>query len=397
MRASTPPNSWSSASCTTLIAAACREPDDFDHKSRLQEWAVRNGEGTPRYVVVGSGPDHDRSYVAEVFVAGDAPWRGSRSLQEGRRAGRRSGRLGGSAECLSLPEVETLRQDLSREVAGKKIKSVAVANGRSVRRHASAKHFRAPLEGRSIKSVGRLGKYLLMTLDSGDTLVIHLGMSGQLLRVKSVKDPKPKHTHVVITFTQGGELRYVDPRTFGELFVSTPPLKTDGTPTSPVSGTAGGDGAAIRKAIPELAHLGFDPMEDMMSWDRFGLLLHQHKAGVKTMLMDQSFVAGIGNLYSDEMLYQAGLRYDRPSNSLTATEVRRLYRAIVETLAEAVKHRGSSLADEQYRDLFGEIGGYQGQHQVYDREGQPCRRCRNVIVRVKTGGRSTFFCEHCQV
>jgi formamidopyrimidine-DNA glycosylase len=296
-----------------------------------------------------------------------------------------------------LPEVETLRQDLSREVPGKKIKAVSVANGRSVRRHPSAKHFRTPLEGRTIKSVSRLGKYLLLILDSGDTLVVHLGMSGQLLRVKSVKDPKPKHTHVVITFTQGGELRYVDPRTFGELFVSTPPLKADGTALSPVSGTTGGDGAAIRKAIPELAHLGFDPVEDMMSWDRFGLLLHQHKAGIKAMLMDQTFTAGIGNLYSDEMLYQAGLRYDRAANTLTATEVRRLYRAMVETLADAIKHRGSSLADEQYRDLFGEVGDFQGSHQVYDREGQACRRCRNVIVRVKTGGRSTFFCEHCQV
>jgi len=85
------------------------------------------------------------------------------------------------------------------------------------------------------------------------------------------------------------------------------------------------------------------------------------------------------------------------TNTLTATEVRRLYRAIVETLADAIKHRGSSLADEQYRDLFGEIGDFQGSHQVYDREGQPCRRCRNTIVRVKAGGRSTFFCEHCQV
>ncbi len=113
--------------------------------------------------------------------------------------------------------------------------------------------------------------------------------------------------------------------------------------------------------------------------------------------MEQSFTAGIGNLYSDEMLYQAGLRYDRAADSLTATEVRRLYRAIVETLADAIKHRGSSLADEQYRDLFGEIGDFQGSHQVYDREGQACRRCRNVIVRVKTGGRSTFFCDHCQV
>jgi formamidopyrimidine-DNA glycosylase len=115
------------------------------------------------------------------------------------------------------------------------------------------------------------------------------------------------------------------------------------------------------------------------------------------MLMDQSFTAGIGNLYSDEMLYQAGLRYDRAANTLTATEVRRLYRAMVETLADAIKHRGSSLADEQYRDLFGEVGDFQGSHQVYDREGQACRRCRNVIVRVKTGGRSTFFCDHCQV
>ena len=94
---------------------------------------------------------------------------------------------------------------------------------------------------------------------------------------------------------------------------------------------------------------------------------------------------------------QAGLRYDRASDTLTATEVRRLYRAIVETLADAIKHRGSSLADEQYRDLFGELGDFQGSHQVYDREGQPCRRCRNTIVRVKAGGRSTFFCEHCQV
>ena len=93
-----------------------------------------------------------------------------------------------------------------------------------------------------------------------------------------------------------------------------------------------------------------------MSWDRFGALLHQHHGGIKSLLMDQSFTAGIGNLYSDEMLYQAGLRYDRLADSLTATEVRRLYRAIVETLADAIKHRGSSLADEQYRDLFGEIG-----------------------------------------
>ncbi len=298
-----------------------------------------------------------------------------------------------------LPEVETLRQDLSKEVVGKRIKGVSVANGRSVRRHPTAKHFRAPLEGRTIKAVGRLGKYLLVGLDSGDTLVVHLGMSGQLLRVKSAKEPRPKHTHVVITFTQGGELRYVDPRTFGEMFVSSPPPRPDGSPGAAALGAPGSpiDGAGIRRAIPELSHLGFDPIEDMMSWDRFAVLLRQRRAGLKGLLMDQAFAAGIGNLYSDEILFAAGLRYDRTSDSLSTTEVRRLYRAMVETLAEAIKHRGSSLADEQYRDLFGEIGDYQGSHQVYDREGQPCRRCRNLIVRTKAAGRSTYLCEHCQV
>ena len=297
-----------------------------------------------------------------------------------------------------LPEVETLRQDLAKEVVGKKVKTVAVTNGRSVRRHPSAKQFRALLEGRTIKSVSRLGKYLLLTLDNRDTLVIHLGMSGQLLRVKNSKDPKPKHTHVVISFTQGGELRYVDPRTFGEMFVSTQE-SPDGTGPTPshTPGLAGGEGQALRRQVPELAHLGFDPIEDVMSWDRFGVLLRQRHTGLKALLMDQQFVSGIGNLYSDEILFTAGLRYDRPADGLSATEIRRLYRSMVETLTDAIKHRGSTLVDEQYRDLFGEAGDYQGSHQVYDREGEPCRRCRNQIVRAKIGGRSTFYCEHCQV
>ena len=130
----------------------------------------------------------------------------------------------------------------------------------------------------------------------------------------------------------------------------------------------------------------------------YALYTHSsHQASLKALLMDQEFVAGIGNMYADEILFAAGLRYDRLSNSLSSQEVRRLYRSMVETLTEAVKRRGSSLADEQYRDLFGAIGEYQEQHQAYDREGQACRRCRSVIVRVKTGGRSTFLCEHCQV
>jgi len=277
-----------------------------------------------------------------------------------------------------LPEVETIRRDLQGEIVGRKIKAVEVRNGRTVRRHPSAKHFRARLEGRTITSIDRAGKYLLLGLDDGDTLVVHLGMSGQLQRAKSAKEAKAPHTHAVFTFTQGGQLRFVDPRTFGELFVSA----------------ASADGGPV---VPELAHLGFDPLEEVMSWERFWVMLSSRSVGLKSLLMNQEFVAGIGNIYADEILFAAGLRYDRQSDSLSSQEVRRLYRAMVETLAEAVKRRGSSLADEQYRDLFGEVGDYQGQHQVYDREGQACRRCRATVVRVKSGGRSTFLCEHCQV
>ena len=276
-----------------------------------------------------------------------------------------------------LPEVETIRRDLEKEVVGKRIKHVDVTGARVVRRHDKKGDFTAALEGRKITSVRRRGKYLLAWLDASDVLVIHLGMSGQLLRARSTKEPLEKHTHVVMTFTQGGQLRYVDPRTFGELFVTA--------------------GDALEKTVPELAHLGFDPIDDVISWNRFGELIQSRRAKLKPLLMEQKVVAGLGNLYADEILWSAGLRWDRSSETLSSQEVRRLYRSMVETLQEAIKHRGSSLADEQYRDLFGVVGEFQAHHNVYDREGQPCRRCRSPIVRVKTQGRSTFMCDQCQV
>ncbi len=275
-----------------------------------------------------------------------------------------------------LPEVETIRRDLDREFAGKHVLSVEVTGRRSIRRHTSADDFVARIAGRKVVSVVRRGKYLLVKLDSGDILVAHLGMSGQLL-LCDPKEPTGRHTHVVIGFSDGPELRFVDPRTFGELFVTAPD--------------------ALEESVPELAHLGFDPLDDVMPWTRFADLLYVRKGKLKSLLMDQRFIAGIGNMYADEILFAAGLRYDRSSETLTAQEVRRLYRAMVETLQDAIKHRGSSLADEQYRDLFGDIGDYQSQHQVYDREGQVCRRCRSRIVRVKAGGRSSFLCPRCQV
>ncbi len=276
-----------------------------------------------------------------------------------------------------LPEVEVIRRDLEKEVVGKKIKTVEVTGARSVRRHKQKKEFIAALVGAKIVSVQRRGKYLVVRLDGPEALIIHLGMSGQLLRAKSAREKAPKHTHVVITFTQGGLLRFVDPRTFGEMFVT----KYD----------------EIEANVDELAHLGMDPLETAMSWELFGRMLAAKKMRLKALLMDQKFIAGIGNIYSDEILFEAGLRWDRMSDSLSQQEVRRLYRALVETLQDAVKHRGSSLADEQYVDLFGQLGDYQNHHRVYDREKSSCPRCRQPIVRARFSNRSTFFCEACQV
>ena len=274
-----------------------------------------------------------------------------------------------------LPEVETIRRELEREVVGKRIKTVEVSGTRTVRRQPK-KQFIKRLEGTKLTGVSRRGKFLLISLDSDETLVVHLGMSGQLRRCAN-KDPVVKHTHVVLAFTQHGQLRYVDPRTFGELFVT--------------------NDEAIDDDAPELAELGPDPIEEPMSWTQFGHMLTGRKMKLKAFLMDQTILAGLGNIYSDEILHAAGLRYDRQTDSLSTMEIRRLYRAVVETLHEAVKYNGSTLDDEGYVDLFGEPGSYQDHHQVYGRDKEPCRRCRGTINKAKFSQRTTYFCPDCQM
>ena len=274
-----------------------------------------------------------------------------------------------------LPEVETIRRELEREAVGKRIKAIEVHGTRTVRRQ-TKKNLMSRLEGTKITAADRRGKYLVLKLDSGELLVVHLGMSGQLLRA-AAKDPVAKHTHVIMTFTQGGQLRFVDPRTFGEVFVTAPDELTN--------------------EIPELADLGMDPLDEPISWVTFGQRLLARTTKLKPLLMDQSFIAGIGNIYSDEILWESGLRRDRTPQTLSSMEVRRLYRAVVEVLHEAVKHRGSTLGDQQYVDLHGKPGEYQTLHQVYARDGEACRRCRATIAKEKVGGRSSYFCPACQV
>ncbi len=278
-----------------------------------------------------------------------------------------------------LPEVEVIRRDLEKEVIGRKIKKVEVRPSKNalriIRRHARRKDFEDGLTGAKISRIDRLGKYLLIHLDNSNVLVVHLGMSGQLVLNKA-SAAMANHTHVVITFTVGGHLRYVDPRTFGEMFVTS---KDD------------------IGQIKELQKLGLDPLEQPLTWQYFSETLSQKNTKMKGLLMDQKFICGIGNIYSDEILFLAGIRHDRSSSTLSSSEVRRLYRAIQEILQDAIKYRGTSADDEQYRDLYGAVGEYSQFLKVYQREGEPCRRCRTPVERDRWGNRSTFYCPQCQV
>lgn len=271
-----------------------------------------------------------------------------------------------------LAEVETIRRDVDRVYAGRGIVDVDVTGPRSVRRHTDPSEFVARVQGRRLTSTGRRGKYLILALDDGGAVVAHMGMSGQLLHA-AAHDEVLKHTHVRLGFDDGTDLRFVDPRTFGQMWVTTP----------------------VGGRIPELAHLGFDPLEDPDAEVRLRDLVGR-PTKLKPLLMDQGRIVGIGNMYADEILFAAGLRPDRPAATLSEPETRSLYRSMVSVLTDAIRYRGSSLADEQYRDLFGELGGFQKRHRVYAREGQPCTRCGETVVRVPFAGRSSFFCPGCQ-
>lgn len=274
-----------------------------------------------------------------------------------------------------LPEVEVIRRDLEREAVGRRIKEVVVRLPRIIRRHKTRKEFTEGLVGGKITRIDRRGKYLLVHLDNGNVLVMHLGMSGRIERATGRKALE-KHTHAILKLVSGGELRFIDMRQFGELFVT----RTDGL-----------------VGVKELQHIALDPLADSFTWQLFSELVQSRRMKLKALLMDQKFISGIGNIYSDEILWAAGLRHDRPSDTLTSQEIRRLYRGMQEVLQDGIRHGGTTLDDETYRNLYGKAGEFQEYLKAYGREGEPCRRCRSAIVRERWGNRSTYFCAQCQV
>jgi formamidopyrimidine-DNA glycosylase len=276
-----------------------------------------------------------------------------------------------------LPEVETIRRELDKEVSGKRMKTVEVhTTMSSFPGHANKKSFAGKLEGAKVRAVSRRGLVILFSLDTTDTLVFDPGTGGWALR-SAAKDDIAKPTLVAITFTQGGQLRILD---------------DSGTATLAVMATD-----TLDDELPHLATLGLDPVETPVSWTLFAEMLRGQKVKLKSFLQDQTVLAGLGDLYADEILFAAGLRPDRVAGSLTTQEIRRLYRSLVETLHDAIKYRGSSLEDDTYVDLHGKPGEYQHHIKVYGREKEACRRCRVPIVKVRSGGVTSFLCEQCQV
>jgi formamidopyrimidine-DNA glycosylase len=280
-----------------------------------------------------------------------------------------------------LPEVETVARGLRRTILGRRIVSVRLGKTDFIDDPAALEQH---LPGRTIEAVDRYGKFMLLRLssvapqvDSGQSsngdaasaaLLVHLGMTGQIGSLPAAQ-PCGKHTHVCMTLDDSRELRYTDPRRFGRLAYL--------------------DQALLEKELPRF---GADPLE--ISVADFIAQTRSRRARIKALLLDQSFLRGIGNIYADESLWRAEIHPARLASSLSAEQAKQLHRAMREVLRKAVAMHGSSISD--FLDADGEPGWYQRQHRVYDREGRSCYRCGSTVRRMIVAGRSSYFCPKCQ-
>ncbi len=273
-----------------------------------------------------------------------------------------------------LPEVETIGRQIAPLIVRQQICTAEVTRARAVRAHASPDDFIARVTGRVILDVRRRGKALLLPLDDENSLLVRLGMSGRLT-VTAPEEPRAAHTHVVLTLANGMELRFCDPRTFGQMAVV--------------------DGHDPDRMI-ELGHYGVEPLGDAFTPDVLARALAGKRASIQIVLMDQTKVTGIGKIYADEACFLAGISPLRAAQSLDAEEVGRLHGAIRAVLLRAIEARGTSNRDAAYRDASGAPGSFQQQLHVYQRENQPCRVCGTLIEFRPLQGRRMHFCPNCQ-
>src|SRR6266699_615436 len=271
-----------------------------------------------------------------------------------------------------LPEVETIARGLHTRIAGDVIESVWLGSKPEPLKSPASK-IAATLESSRISGVHRVGKHIVFDLENAKVRakasahrpaqwIVHLGMTGSLL-VCSPESELAKHTHAVLRLASGRELRFVDPRRFGRLSV-----------------------------IEKFEAPGAEPLEIVLA--DFAALFRGRKTPIKSALLNQNLLSGVGNIYADEALFRAGIRPRRRAASLTREDLRRLYQAVQEVLREAISLGGSSISD--YVDADGEEGFFQLEHRVYGREGEQCLVCRTTVKRVVLVGRSSHYCSRCQ-
>jgi formamidopyrimidine-DNA glycosylase len=282
-----------------------------------------------------------------------------------------------------LPEVEVVRRGLEAHVVGRRLARVEVLHPRPVRRHLEGTDdFAALVTGRLVLGANRRGKYLWLPLDSGDAVLAHLGMSGQLL-VQPADAPDERHLRVRFSLDDlaggdgrggpGTELRFVDQRMFGGLSVSR-------------------DGADLP---PEIAHIARDPMDPLFDEDAFVARVRRRDSGIKRILLDQTVVSGVGNIYADEALWRARLHGERLGTRLRRDDVRRVLADVREVMGAALLEGGTSF-DTLYVDVNGASGYFDRSLHAYGQEGRPCDRCGTPITRVAFMNRSSFSCPRCQ-
>lgn len=270
-----------------------------------------------------------------------------------------------------LPEVETIRKGLEPCLTGKRIESVSVRRARSVQ-GATQRQFAARLRGATFLRFGRHGKFMLLHLDNGLTLIVDLRMTGQLV-YESPDSPLPRHTHIVFRLSDGARLRFTDSRTFGSIKL----VETDHCHDHPC-----------------LRRLGPDALSNTITLKTIAAMLNRTSRPMKLFLLDQQRLAGIGNIYASEILFQAGIHPDAPAHGLTDTQIRKLCAAIRLILTIAISRCGTTMSD--FRTATGGYGTYQNEFRVYGREGQPCLRCNTLIFKTRHGGRATYLCPRCQ-
>ena len=273
-----------------------------------------------------------------------------------------------------LPEVETVRRGLNNLTLKQRIEGSEILLPRSLAYPTSTLDFQEALIGDAIATWKRRGKYLIAQLVSGANLGVHLRMTGQLLWVKQ-DTPLQKHTRLRFFFPHQQELRFVDIRTFGKIWYIPPDQK-------------------VESIITGLKKLAIEPLSEDFTQDHLTQKLARRKAVIKTVLLNQKVIAGLGNIYADEVLFKSGIYPETLANRLTPTQISKLHKAIIEVLTEAIDNGGTTFSD--FLNLLGVNGNYGNIAWVYRRTGEPCKICNTKIERIKLGGRSTHFCPQCQ-